>query len=255
VKKLSPIQSVLLQKFVQVCVCSVISQTKTVNHLSYLDEMDHLAIPRYLTMERRILLYLLVQIHLIQSKTTCPPGFFQFTQVKCNLWDATASQVPYSVASISSTRGEFASHFSPPGSRCELLIVNVSSEKHLEISINSAYIDAASSLSFLACRSSEVCNPEPVLAWSGVAWNVQGFPMQENRYRFSIPMQYANLKIVLQVSAFPIASNTFAVSWDSGQSCKPCLQSIPQQFDSLDAWTPYISIAGCEMHSKGYWVV
>lgn len=202
------------------------------------------------------LLCFLLHIHLAQACTVgCPSGLFQYTQVKCNLWDAMTSQVPHSFASIFSTQGEFASHFSPPGSRCELLLVNISSDIGLEVSVSSAYIDRDSSLDIFECRSAEDCNIMPKLSWSGVAWNVQGFPVQETQYKFSISMQHPHLKIVLQVSASPSASNTFALTWKSGLGCQPCNDSIPQPLGFYETWAPYVKIFGCSMDSAESWVV
>ena len=135
------------------------------------------------------------------------------SEVICNLWSLdtkeTSNTIPWS------TTGSFASHFSPPGSRCELVLKSDAFNSH-KIDVHFAHIDCSSSVSFFTCNATDHCNL--AFEWSGVAWNVQHYSSGNFKYTFTLKAQY--LKIVLQVSASPSAPNTFALSWMSEQGCE-----------------------------------
>lgn len=191
----------------------------------------------------RIVLLLLIQIQTIVS---CPQGSFSHTRVTCNLWDAWIDRpaLPICRARISSPAGEFASHFSPPGSICELFLYNTTAKgRRFKFRVSHAFIDSSSSVKFFTCNSPILCNPSPVMTWSGVTWNPQSFPIDMSGYEFEIVANSKHIKIVLQTSmnSSSVASNTFALSWNNS-GCKPCVDAKEDD----GRWDPHVRQAECE---------
>ena len=185
------------------------------------------------------------QLFILGTVCACNPGYFSYSKVVCNLWDIWMSESPNSAVRISSSQGQFASHFSPPGGRCTLLIANASTGKGFEIIAHSAYLDSSSSVNFFACDSPANCDPRPAVTWTGIAWNVQQFPEPQSNYKFTIVTDHPFLKIVLHVASSPVASNNFVLSWNSNPVCQPC--PIPLSQDDDDKWSPYIERKGCAL--------
>lgn len=177
--------------------------------------------------------------------TVCESGFYSRTKVVCNLWDPwnPMNQPPTSHAgTIAAHHGEFASHYSPASARCELLLANAG---HYEFRSTHAHIDAKSSLLFFACASPDRCESRPVIQWSGIAWNVAELPIGKPYIFTATVAQY--LKIVLEVAATPVASNTFTLRWDLVQSNNQsvCLPCPPAHEEDDDVWAPYVENEGC----------
>lgn len=188
----------------------------------------------------RIVSLLILQFQIIIS---CPKGFFNHTSVICNLWDIHTSKA-VSQAQISSPTGSWASHLSPPDSRCELFLFNASARgKRFKVHASHAFIDSSSSIKFFTCSSLLLCNPKPALTWSGVSWNPQSFPINMHGYNFEIVTDSDHIKIVLQTSitSSSYATNTFALSW-SNHGCMPCM--VAKESDGK--WDPYIRRVECE---------
>lgn len=189
--------------------------------------------------------HLLLLLFCIPTVAACPKGFFSHTIITCNLWDIWMDQPPISQIQISSPAGEFVSHFSPPGSRCELLLSNASTGTGYRISAIHAFIDTESSLRFFPCRSPNDCDPLPAFTWSNVAWNVQRSPTEIRGYDFTTFTKSQYLKIVLQVSRTSSASNTFALRW-STPGCMPCVADGGND----DRWGPFVKRRECETHGE-----
>ena len=182
---------------------------------------------------------------LLPVLTACAPGLHSYTKIICNLWDAwnPTLQPPISRAGvISSQHGEFASHHSPPGARCELLLANAG---RYEFTATHAHIDAKSSLRFLSCASLDRC--EPVMHWSGVAWNVAQLPIARP-YVFTVTAT-RYLKIVLEVAPAPTAGNTFQLRWDRLDNQTACLPCPTVHEENDDVWAPYVEHPGCGMQA------
>lgn len=199
-----------------------------------------------------IMILLLTPIQTIEP--ACPHGSFSHTSVTCNLYGPPLIHQSKLAckAMISSPSGEFASHFSPPNSICELLLLNASANGRLfRVQSKHAFIDAASSVKFFTCDTPSLCDPAPALIWSGVTWNPQSFPVKMRRYEFDIPAKNKHIKILLHTSTNssanslanspPYASNTFELSW-SNPGCMPCGSRIKYDED----WDPYIRQTECE---------
>ena len=154
------------------------------------------------------------------------------SEVICNLWSLDNTKPSNTIQIPWSTTGSFASYFSPPGSRCELMLKGDYASH--EINAHFAHIDQMSSVAFFTCNSTGHC--ELAFDWSGVAWNVQHFPISDFKYTFTLRVQY--LKIVLQVSASPSAPNTFSLSWSSEQGCAKESKAAVDD----DVMAPYVQV-------------
>ena len=155
------------------------------------------------------------------------------SEVICNLWSLDNTEPSNTIQIPWSTTGSFASYFSPPGSRCELMLKGDYASNSHKINVHFAHIDRTSSVAFFTCNSTDHC--QLAFDWSGVAWNGQHFSISDFKYTFTLQVQY--LKIVLQVSASPSAPNTFALSWVSEQGCTKESNAVDD-----DIVAPYVQV-------------
>ena len=108
-------------------------------------------------------------------------------EVICNLWSLDNTEPSNTIQIPRSTTGSLASYFFPPGSRCELMLKGDYASSSYEINIQFDHIDRKSSVAFFTCNSIDHC--EFAFDWSGVAWNVQHFPISDFKYTFTLQVQ------------------------------------------------------------------
>jgi len=172
-------------------------------------------------MHLRVLLLLSATVSTVLA---CAPGQFSITEVVCNS----------SSSKISSSHGTFSSYIG--GSRCELFISNVTSP--IAIYAPSVRLGETSSLSFTACPTSNACNIQHELKWSG-----QRFPYAEKAGATSaiIKTEYKFLRVVLDSRA---DFDAFTILWSSsgGMLCQPCSIRILGAFEPDNA---YVGRMGC----------
>jgi hypothetical protein len=175
-------------------------------------------------MHLRVLLLLSATVSTVLA---CAPGQFSITEVVCNS----------SSSRISSSHGTFSSYIG--GSRCELFISNVTSP--IAIYAPSVRLGETSSLSFTACPTSNACNIQHELKWSGMVSNPQRFPYAEKAGATSaiIKTEYKFLRVVFDSRA---DFDAFTILWSSsgGMLCQPC--SFKGAFEPGNA---YVGRMGC----------